>query len=85
MQPRNVAFFYLFLEDAPLHGDILDVDHHFSGPGRLLRVKHLVTQPLNAQRARPSHLTTADEVYKVSTKDSPSKTAKAGYFEACRP
>ena len=33
---------------------------------RDLRVKHLVTQPGNAPKTRPSHLTTADEVNKVS-------------------
>ena len=31
-----------------------------------VRVKHLVTQPGNAPKARPSHLTTADAVKKVS-------------------
>ena len=41
-----------------------------------VRVKHLVTQPGNAPKSRPSHLTTADEVNKFSPKDSPSKTAK---------
>ena len=40
------------------------VDHHFIN--RDLRVKHLVTQPGNAPEARPSHLTTADQVNKVS-------------------
>ena len=50
------------------------------GVDRHLRVKHLVTQPGNAPKARPSHLTTADEVNKVSLKDS-----KAGSFRGCRP
>ena len=31
-----------------------------------IRVKHLVTQPGNAPKARLSHLTTADQVNKVS-------------------
>ena len=35
--------------------------------------------------ARPSHLTTADVLNKVSPKESPSKTAKARFFEGCRP
>ena len=51
----------------------------FSGLGGRnhdVRVKHLVTQPGNAPKARPSHLTTADQVNEVSLKDSPSKTAK---------
>ena len=42
-------------------------------------------QPGNAPKARPSHLTTADKVNKVSLKDSPSKTAKVGSFEGCGP
>ena len=43
------------------------VDRHFCGPWRHdVRVKHLVTQPGNAPKARPSHLTTADQVNKVS-------------------
>ena len=42
-------------------------------------------QPRNAPKARPSHLTTADAVHKVSLKDSPLKTAKAGSFRGCRP
>ena len=45
------------------------VDRHFHGLGSRncdVRVKHLVTQPGNAPKARPSHLTTADEVNKVS-------------------
>ena len=50
-----------------------------------VRVKHLVTQPGNAPKARPSHLTTADAVNKVSLKDSPSKTTKAESFRGCRP
>ena len=54
----------------------------FVGLGsRNFDVKHLVTQPGNAPKAKPSHLTTADEVNKVSLKDSPSKTAKAESFE----
>ena len=48
-------------------------------------VKHLVTQPGNAPKARPSHLTTADEVNKVSLKDSPSKTTEAESFRGRRP
>ena len=40
------------------------------GRNRALRVKHLVTQPGNAPKTRPSHLTTADAVNKVSLKDS---------------
>ena len=51
------------------------VDHH----NRDVRVKHLVTQPGNAPKARPSHLTTADKVNKVST-----KTTKFGSFRGCR-
>ena len=31
-----------------------------------VRVKHLMTQPGNAPEAGPSHLTTADQVNKVS-------------------
>ena len=45
------------------------VDRHFRGPGGRncdVRVKHLVRQPGNAPKARPSHLTTAAEVNKVS-------------------
>ena len=57
----------------------------FTGLGsrnRDVRVKHLVTQPGNAPKDRPSHLTTADEVNKsVSLKDSPSKTSKSGSFK----
>ena len=49
------------------------------------RVKHLVTQPGSAPKTRPSHLTTADAVNKVSPKDSPSKAMKAGSFEGRRP
>ena len=41
------------------------VDRHFRR-NRDVRVKHLVTQPGNAPEARPSHLTTADQVNKVS-------------------
>ena len=37
-----------------------------SGRNRDVRVKHLVMQPGNAPEARPSHLTTADKVNKVS-------------------
>ena len=48
-------------------------------------VKHLVTQPGTAPKIRPSHLTTADAVNKVSLKDSPSKTAKDGSVRGCRP
>ena len=40
-----------------------------------------MTQPGNAPKARPSHLTTVGMVNKVSPKDLPSKTAKAGSFE----
>ena len=44
--------------------------HHFylslGGRNLDIRVKHLVTQPGNAPEARPSHLTTADQVNKVS-------------------
>ena len=36
------------------------------GRNRDIRVKHLVTQPGNAEKARLSHLTTADAVNKVS-------------------
>ena len=43
------------------------------GRNRDVRVKHLVTQPGNAPKARPSHLTTADAINQVS----PLKTAKA--------
>ena len=50
-----------------------------------VRIKHLVTQPGNATKARLSHLATVDAVNKVSPKDSPSKTRKAGTFEGCRP
>ena len=46
-----------------------------------VRVKHLVTQPGNAPKAILSHLTMADAVNKVSPKDFPSKTSKAGSFE----
>ena len=45
----------------------------------------LGTQPGNAPKARPSHLTTAEEVNKVSLKDSPSKTTKAESFRGRRP
>ena len=55
------------------------------GRNRDVRVKHLVTQPGNAPKARPSHLTTADEVNKVSLKDSTSKTTKAESFRGRRP
>ena len=48
-------------------------------------VAEIVTQPGNAPKLRPSHLTTADAVNKVSPKDSPSKSAKAESFEGCRP
>ena len=58
------------------------VDHHFHWPGRQ---KSCMTQPGNAPKARPSHLTTADAFNKVSPKDSPSKTAKVGSFKGCRP
>ena len=44
-----------------------------------VRVKHLVTQPGNAPKARPSHLTTADEVNKVS------EGLKTGSFRGRRP
>ena len=50
-----------------------------------IRVKHLVTQPGNAPKARLSHLTMVAVVNKVSPKHSPSNTAKAGSFEGCRP
>ena len=50
-----------------------------------LRVKHLVTQPGNAPKTRPSHLTTADQVNEVSLKDSPSQTTKAESFRGRRP
>ena len=57
---------------ATAHG----VDRHFVGRcGRNLDVslKHLVTQPGNAPKAIPSHLTMAEllTVNKVSLKDSP--------------
>ena len=55
------------------------------GRSRVVRVKHLVTQPGNTPKTRPSHLTTVDAVNKVSPKDSPLKTAKAGSLEGCRP
>ena len=42
------------------------VDRHFRSRNDDVRVKHLVTQPGNAPKARPSHLATADEVNKVS-------------------
>ena len=45
------------------------IDPPFAGLGSRNcdeRVKHLVTQPGNAAKARPSHLTTADVVNKVS-------------------
>ena len=60
------------------------VDHHFVR-NHDVRVKHLVTQPGNAPKSRPSHLITVDVVNKVSPEDSPSKTAKAGSSEECRP
>ena len=47
------------------------------------KCKHLMMQPGNAPKARPSYLTTADAVNKVSLKDSPSKTSKS--FKGCRP
>ena len=53
------------------------------GRNRVIRVNHLVTQPGNAPKSRPSHLT-FDAVNKVSPKDSHSKTTKAGSFEECR-
>ena len=55
------------------------------GRNRDVRGKHLVTQPGNAPKARPSHLSTANAINKVSSKDSPLKTEKAGSFEGCRP
>ena len=61
------------------------VDHHCRGRNHDVRVKHLVVQPGNAPQARPSHLTTADKVNKVSLKDSPSKTTKAESFRGHRP
>ena len=51
------------------NGDIAWCRSSLCGPGRRnhdVRVKHLVTQPGNAPKARPSHLTTADQVNKVS-------------------
>ena len=45
--------------------------HQYPPPD--LRVKHLVTQPGNAPEARPSHLTTADQVNK---RPSPSEEAE---------
>ena len=66
-----------------------DVDRHFRSLGSRnpdVRVKHLVMQPGNAPKDRPSHLTTSDEVNKsVSLKDSPSKTTKAESFRGRRP
>ena len=46
------------------------------GRNRDVRVKHLVTQPGNAPKARPSHLKTADEVNEVSLKDSAFEDCK---------
>ena len=46
-----------------------------SGRNRDARVKHLVTQPGNAPKVRPSHLKTADVVNKISLRDSPSTDA----------
>ena len=48
------------------------VDPHFRVGGRNgdMRVKHLETQPGISPKARPSRLTTADEVNKVSLKDA---------------
>ena len=61
------------------------VDRHFRGlGGRNHDVRiNLVTQPGNASKARPSHLTTADALHKVSPKDSPSKATKVGSLERC--
>ena len=72
----------LFLEDAALRSFMAShVPRFFAGLkktkekekmatlhciDRDVRVKHLVTQPGNAPKARPSHLTAADEVNKVS-------------------
>ena len=58
---------------------------HCHGRNCDARVKYLLTQPGNAPKSRPSHLTSADAVNKVSLKDSPSKTAKAVSFRGCRP
>ena len=60
----------------------------FTGVGgrkRDVRGKHLGTQPGNAPKTRPSHLTTAEAVNKVSLKHLPAETAKAESFEGCRP
>ena len=38
------------------------------GRSRVVRVKHLVTQPGNTPKTRPSHLTTVEAVNKVSPK-----------------
>ena len=72
----------LFLEDAALRSFMAShVPRFFAGLkktkekekmatlhciDRDVRVKHLVTQPGTAPKARPSHLTAADEVNKVS-------------------
>ena len=55
------------------------------GRNRDVRTKHLVMEPGSVPKARPSYLTRPDVVNKVSSKDSPSKTTKAGSFEGCRP
>ena len=64
------------------------VDSHFRVPGwrkSWRKRKYLVTQPGNAPKARPSHLTMADVVNKVSPKDLPATSAKARSFKGCRP
>ena len=95
---HKCSFFSLFLKDAPLWSFAAShIPRFFARPKNKkqrekmgdrncdVKVKHLVTQPGNAPKTRPSHLTTADTVNKVSLKDSPSKNAKAGSFEGCRP
>ena len=93
--------FSLFLEDAPLLSFATSYIPRLlvhpkkkkerektvglGGRNHDVTIKHLVTQPGNAPKTRPSHLTTADMVNKVSLKDSPSKTAKAESFRGGRP
>ena len=79
--PQEGSFFSLFLEDAWLLSFVAShISRFFARPkkeerekmapshgiDRDVRVKHLVMQPGNAPKARPSHLTTADVVNKVS-------------------
>ena len=61
------------------------VDRHFCNRNRNVRVKHLVTQPGNAQKARPSHLTTVGTAFEGLTEGLVFKGRKGRVLQRMQP